>query len=441
MDLEQQPTQRLNSSMDILFLTPQLPFPPRQGTTIRNYHLIAELSRRHTIDLLTFLAPTDRLLPDNPLHRLCRTVETAPQPERTLQRRALDQAQTLRPDMGLRLETPAMHELVARKLREHRYDIVQCEGIELAQYGRRALAMGPDRPKLVFDNHNCEYLLQKRNALTDLRQPRRWVAAAYSLVQWQKLRHYEAAICRQADAVVAVSQADRDALQQLAPDVAVTVVENGIDLDAYARTPQPPAGKDAPILVFTGKMDYRPNIDAVLWFGREVLPLIQARQLDVRFQIVGMNPHSRLDELRTNPAVEITGAVDAVQPYIHAAAVYVIPMRVGGGTRFKVLEAMAGGKAIVSTRLGAEGFPVQDGRELLLADTPSDFAAAVLRLLADQTDGGALTAQLGVTARTFVEESYGWPAIVPKLDALYNRLLDAPPAAGLQQSPPDPTPP
>ncbi len=172
-------------------------------------------------------------------------------------------------------------------------------------------------------------------------------------------------------------------LLALAPGLDITVVSNGIDLAAYTpQTELPPV--DPPRIVFTGKMDYRPNIDAALWFGREVLPLVTAAEPAVRFQIVGMNPHPRLDELRTNPAVEITGAVPDTRPYIYAAAAYVIPMRVGGGTRFKALEAMASARAIVSTQLGVEGIPVRSGQELLLADTPADFAAAVLRLIADR---------------------------------------------------------
>ena len=181
---------------------------------------------------------------------------------------------------------------------------------------------------------------------------------------------------------------------------------------------------DPPRLVFTGKMDYRPNIDAVLWFGREVLPLVVAREPAVRFQIVGMNPHPRLDELRANPAVEITGAVADTRPYIYGAAAYVIPMRVGGGTRFKALEAMASARAIVSTRLGVEGIPVQSGQELLLADTPADFAAAVLRLIADARGAGHLHSELGRQARRFVAEQYGWPAIVPRLEEVIRACAD-----------------
>ncbi|HAJ35623.1 MAG TPA: glycosyl transferase family 1 [Chloroflexi bacterium] len=403
--------------MNLLVVTPQLPYPPRQGTTIRNYNLIRGLAQRHEVDLLTFLAPGEALTADSPLWTLCRRVAGVNQPERTLRRRALATLTTRTPDMGLRLESPAMHALIASWTQERRYDAVQIEGIELAQYGLAVAGRrrhGRHWPALIFDDHNCEYLLQQRNAFTDLRHPRRWPAAAYSLIQWQKLRHYEAAVMRGADAVVAVSAADRAALQRLGAASSITVVSNGIDVTHYQ--PLAPAPPPAPTIVFTGKMDYRPNIDAVLWFAQQVLPRILAQAPAARFQIVGMNPHARLDVLRANPAIEITGAVPDTRPYLQRAGVYVIPMRVGGGTRFKALEAMACAAPIVSTTLGVEGIGVRNGQEMLLADTPEEFAIAVLRVLADAAGNGVLRRQLGAQGRRFVETRYAWEAIIPHLE-------------------------
>jgi len=401
-----------------------LPYPPRQGTTIRNYNLIAQLAQRHTVDLLTFLAPSEQLDATNVLHTLCRRVEAIQQPTRSIKARALDTLRSPLPDMALRLEDAIMHQRVRTWLTERQYDVVQIEGIEMAQYGTHALATGA---KLIFDDHNCEYLLQQRAAFTDLRQPRRWVAALYSLMQWAKLRRYERQICQRVHAVVAVSEADRIALLDITPSSSITVVPNGIDLAAYPDAAIDNATIDDATLpslphklVFTGKMDYRPNIDAVLWFGQQVLPRIQAQIPDVLFQIVGMNPHRRLDILRDNPAIEITGAVDDTQPYIREAAIYVIPMRVGGGTRFKVLEAMACSKAIVSTSLGAEGFAVQDGNELLLADGPEAFGNAIIRLLTDRLHDSQMAYKSGIQARRFVENGYTWPQIIPRLENIYS---------------------
>ncbi len=407
--------------MKILLLTPQLPYPPRQGTTIRNYNLIRYLARHHQLHLFTFLAPGEELTPDNPLWGLCQRIETAPQPRRSLGRRALDTLIAPLPDMGLRLHSPGAQARVKALLAENRYHVVQMEGIEMAGYGLLARgSQGPDgpRPRLIFDDHNVEHLLQKRAALVDLGQPRRWIAAAYSLAQWWKLRRYEAAICRQVDAVLAVSQVDREILARLAPRTPVALIPNGMDLSVYPEENSPPA-LDPPTLIFVGKMDYRPNIDAALWFGQEVFPRIQAGWPGVRFQIVGMNPSSRLDALRSNPGIQITGAVADVRPYIRRAAVYVAPLRVGGGTRFKVLEALLSGTPLVSTRLGVEGIDVEDGRHLLLADTPQEFAQAVSRLLESQHTDRALVQELTREARRFVAARYDWERILPRLEAVY----------------------
>jgi len=153
----------------------------------------------------------------------------------------------------------------------------------------------------------------------------------------------------------------------------------------------------------------------VMWFARKVLPRVRAEVPEVHFVVVGQHPHRRLDGLRDDPAVRLTGWVEDTRPYIAQAAVYVAPLRMGGGTRLKLLEAMAMGKAVVATRLGAEGYPVTDGRELLLADTPADFAAGVVALLR----APERRAELGRAARAFVEQWYDWRIIVPRVETVY----------------------
>jgi glycosyltransferase involved in cell wall biosynthesis len=162
-------------------------------------------------------------------------------------------------------------------------------------------------------------------------------------------------------------------------------------------------------------MDFRPNVDAVLWFWKEVWPRVQAEVPDVRFTIVGQRPHRRLEPLREDRSVTLTGWVQDVRPYIADATVYVAPLRMGGGTRLKLLEAMAMRKAVVATSLGAEGYPITDERELILADTPAGFAQAVVALLNSPTR----RARLGQSARTFVEQRYDWRVIVPRMEQMY----------------------
>ena len=406
--------------MKLLLLTPQSPYPPRQGTTLRNYFLLRHFASKHEVDLFTCLAPANKSWPEPKLAELCIRVEGFRQPERRLSRRMLDALVTGKPDMGLRLVQKDAFALLERMLAEKTYDLVQVEGLEMVPYGFQILQMAGDRPLVVFDNHNAEFLLQKRAALMDGRSIARWPAAFYSWLQWQKLYRYERAFCQAVDGIVAVSEPDRRMLSSLAPRRPVVNVPNGIEISRYV--PQPLLPKSPPSLVFTGKMDYRPNVDAMLWFGLKVLPRVRS-QLDVKLQIVGMDPHRRLDRLRAEPDIELTGEVEDVVPYIHGASVYVTPMRVGGGTRFKVLEALACARPVVSTSLGVEGIPVRDGEHILIADDAASFADAVVSLLRDQAGGGDRSRALGEAARSFVETQFSWKTILPQMDAFHAQLI------------------
>jgi len=401
--------------MKILLLTPQLPYPPRQGTALRNYHLIEALAGRHAVSLLTFLEPgqPDQPVGWGPLPALCQEIATVPVPPRSSARRLRDLLFTGRPDMALRLSSDAFADQLTGRLEAESFDVVQIEGIELATY-LPLLERAAPRSLIVFDDHNAEYILQQRAFETDLRLPTRWHAAAYSFLQWRRLRRFEAATCRRADRVIAVSGADRAALERLVPGLQVEVIPNCIDTAAYQR-PQPAPEGAAFTLLFTGKMDFRPNVDAALWFGRDIWPLIRAEHPGATWGIVGKTPHPRLDVLRNDPSITIVGEVPEIQPYLAAAQLYVIPLRMGGGTRFKLLEAMAAGTPVVSTTVGAEGVPVRSEHELLLADTPAEFAVAVLRLLRDP----ALGARLGKNARVLVTEHFDWRVVLGDLERVY----------------------
>ena len=406
--------------MKLLLLTPQSPYPPRQGTTLRNYYLLRHLASQHEVDLFTCIGQGAAGWPDPILEELCGKVACFRQPERPLRRRILDSFLSGKPDMGLRIAAGGALGQLQRMLAEKAYDLVQVEGLEMAPYGYAALQMSRQRPTVVLDSHNAEFLLQKRAALMDSRDPGRWPAAFYSWLQWRKLQRYERDFCRAVDGVVAVSEPDRRVLASLAPGRPTVNVPNGIEISRYH--PEPLPENTPPLLVFTGKMDYRPNVDAMLWFGLRVLPLIR-RQFDIRLQIVGMDPHPRLDRLRAMPDVELTGAVEDVVPYIHGASVYVTPMRVGGGTRFKILEALACARPVVGTELAVEGIPVQDGEHVLMANSAQSFADAVVQLLRDQAGDGKLSRALGTAGRALVEERFTWASILPQLDAFHSQLV------------------
>ena len=409
---------RNDAAKTILLLTPQFPYPPHQGTTLRNYNLIAGLARRHEVHLLSFGEPAASR--GTPLDSLCRTVQVIPPPERSTLQRVQGLAFSRLPDMAQRLPSASFQAALDATLEREDPDVVEVEGIELAQYlfqvaDRRGVA---ERPLLVFDDHNAEYVLQQRAFETDVRQPRRWIGAAYSFVQWQRLKGYERRACHTADRVVAVSDTDAAAIRRLASELEPIVVPNGVDMEYYTADAPAIEADEGPgtlDLVFTAKMDFRPNVDAVLWFAQAVLPRIRHESPQTRFWVVGKDPHPRLDPLTADPGIVVTGWVEDVRPYIAGAALYVIPLRIGGGTRLKVLEAMAMGKAIVSTALGCEGFELVPDQELSIADTPDEFAAAVLALLRDP-DGRE---RMGSTARRYASSRYDWRMIVPRLERVY----------------------
>lgn len=399
--------------MRILLLTPQRPYPPHQGTTLRNFNLIKELAKRHTVCVLTFLEPDQDPANPGPLAELCQWVDTLPAPQRKIRRRLGQMLTSRRPDMSWRLWSPTFNTRLAVRLNEQPFDVVEIEGIEMTPYLPTIEAVQP-RPSIIYDAHNAEWILQKRACTTDVKSPSRWLAAFYSWVQWHRLRRYEANLMDRVTHIIAMSNPDKVALRSINPNAPITVIPNGVDLAAYSHYNGTPIPYD---LVFTGKMDFRPNIDAALWFGQQVLPLIQTRRPGTTFAIVGQRPHPRLDVLRHIPGVTVTGYVDDIRPYIAGATVYVAPLRVGGGTRLKLMEAMAMGKAIVSTSVGAEGFPVVSGQELVLADDPTSFAQEVLDLL----DSLARRAELGQTGKAFAQTNYSWDVLIPRLEQVYQQ--------------------
>lgn len=395
----------------ILMLTPQLPYPPQQGTSLRNFHLLRALAEHHQVTLLS-LTEADGPTSIEPLQAYCRVLPPVVVTPRTTAQRLRQLLMRSEPDVALRLASPEFDRALGEALTANTYDAVQIEGIELAA------AIGPirahdSRLRIVLDCHNAETALQRRALRTDLGQPGRWPAALYSALQLGRLSRFERWALQEADAVIAVSQIDRAALQALlASDKPVTVIPNTIDVSEYDAAPADPAWRFD--LVFTGKMDYRPNVDGVLWFAEKVWPGIVRQRPGTTWAIVGQRPHPRLEPLRAMTGITVTGKVDEVQPYLARAAVYVIPLRIGSGTRLKLIEAMAAGKAVISTTVGAEGFDITPGENILIADKPEEWVAAAIDLLEHPNR----RAELAAAARVFAAQ-YDWRTIIPLLEAVY----------------------
>ena len=431
--------------MRILVLAPQWPDPPRQGAAIRNLQVLLHLAQHHDVYLLTFA-------PDGPvemerLRQACRLVEVLPRPARSTALRFRQLATTRLPDMAWRLHSVEMLRRVTQLCHEVPFDAVHVEGIEMATYGLLAARfrigdfgtwteelrpgsfndyslqlrkLESPIPSLTYDAHNAEYVLQRRAFTTDIAAPARLPKALYSLVQWWRLRRFERRLCIASNDIIAVSEADKEALALRVPQKAsaIKVLPNGVDPAYWSRDagfPKAniPAGVDA--LVFDGTMDFRPNIDAVVWFAKDVLPLIRANRPNARFYIVGRNPSPEVMSLAGLPGVSVIGSVPDTRGWVAAATVYVVPMRMGGGVRLKVLQAMSMGSAIVSTPMGAEGIFMRPNMDVLLARTPIDFALNTLTLLNNPSQ----RAELGTCARERALDRYTWAGLLPTLDEIY----------------------
>ncbi|HVN18139.1 MAG TPA: glycosyltransferase, partial [Dongiaceae bacterium] len=234
--------------------------------------------------------------------------------------------------------------------------------------------------------------------------------------EYLKLRHFESRRSQRFDHVITVSSQDRDFFKHSIPPSRISVLPTGVDLDFFhpVEAPQNPLE-----LVFTGSMDWLANEDAILFFGEHILPLLLRAKPGITLTVVGRDPTEKLRRFAQSvPQIRLTGTVDDVRPYMARAGVYVLPLQVGSGTRLKVFEAMAMEKAMVSTHVGVEGLPVVPGQHLLIADSPREFANAVLRLLDDAT----LRQTIGRNARTLVETGYGWPKITESFESILRHV-------------------
>jgi glycosyltransferase involved in cell wall biosynthesis len=275
----------------------------------------------------------------------------------------------------------------------------------LVEFSHMACFHFPATTPLIVDEHNIEFELHRRLIAVEHGFARK----AFNWIEAVKLRREEGRTWKRADACLVTSDRERVIVEGISPRTLVAVIPNGVDLDYFSN----PGVKviDRSAIVFTGRMNYRPNADAAIHFVRDILPTVLRARSDAVFYVVGSDPPPEVRKL-AGPNVVITGAVDDVRPYLHRSAVVVAPIRAGSGTRLKILEALAAGKGVVSTSLGCEGLDLEDGGDLLLADSAAKFAAEVVRLL----DDPGLSAAVGARGACRVAQAYGWGKVVGKLE-------------------------
>ena len=292
------------------------------------------------------------------------------------------------------------------------YDIVQVEFSFLTPYLK---AIDPrSRAKKILAMHNIESLRFERELQLSQWSKRKLVLLGDRLFfcDWEKTA------LRQFDGIIAVSDTERTWVQQHAPGVAVEVIPNGVDTDYFSPVP-PVASEGNPYVIFTGAMDYPPNMDAAAWFCDKVFPALQRLMPQLGFKIVGKNPHPQILALSRKDGVQVTGTVADIRSYIAGALAMVVPLRSGGGTRHKIPQAMAMERPVISTSVGAEGLDVTPGTDILIADDAEQFVAHIHSLAKSPETSN----RLGKAGRRLVMEKYEWRVCLTGLERLYGSLL------------------
>ena len=398
---------RDESGMRILWVKVGGLWPLNTGGRLRSFHILSELSKRHSV----FLVTTHR--PDENPHELaaalpqCEQVLSFPyapskQGSRGFLLSLLKSSFSSLPVDLWRWRVPAVQRQVRRLLETGEIDLC------IADFLTAVPNVPADIPApLLYFSHNVEYMIWKRLGEVETNALRRAALA----VEWRKMRWQEIRACRRADLTMTVSTVDRDQLRARAEGANIQAIPTGVDTSFFTRRGE---AEDCFRLVFTGSMDWHPNEDAILYFLDEILPSIRREIPDVALSVVGRNPSPLLRAEAERSGVAVTGTVEDVRPYVDEAAVYVVPLRVGGGTRLKIFEALSMGKAVVSTTVGAEGLPLIHGQHFLRADSPESFASAVVSLIRDS----ALRRRLGSAGHRLVEDHYSWPRVAREVEEM-----------------------
>jgi len=395
-----------------LLLTPFVPHPPVDGGRVRILGLLDALAGRCDVDVLSLAREEGDREAVAALrmrgHEVEGIFEERPSAFATAREVARGSSLYL-----AKYRSAAFAISLAARLERSHYDVIQCEYPYTGQYRLLAPRAGST---WVLDAHNVEYALSRQ--LGRLSRQGGFVYQLYARRETAARRREEVAICRVMDGVVTVSNTDRAALAQDVPGLDPAVVPNGVDLTRL--TPNEGRESGRPSGIFIGKLDYRPNVDGLRWFARAVLPQILKEVPDFKLVVVGSGDPRHVHSLGRHPGVRFVGRVGDVLPHLHEAWVVLAPLRAGSGTRLKILEALAAGRAVVTTAIGHEGLDSISGEHLLVADDANSFAGSVVRLCRDRE----LRLRLGRAGRALVERSYGWDRAGETLVSLYEELLE-----------------
>jgi len=403
--------------MNVLWLSHNVPYPPKTGVLQRNYNLLKQASQLATIHLVA--ASQKPILPieydarqiSRELGKICKNIHIIHLPihsRKTIRLWTLFKSVFTKDPYSVNvLKSREMHRTITEITSNVEFDIVHFDTIGLAEYYDDAGTV----PK-ILNHHNIESHLMKRRSYIE----RNILKKLYYKIEASKLRKYESRHASRFDINITVSEDDKRLLQQLIPGCRIAVVPNGVDTDYFTKRNKQPVPKS---LLFVGGMNWYPNRDAILYFCRQIWPLLTKEIPDVSLTVVGAQPPRTLLTLaQTDPRITVTGFVDDVRPYFTNAEVCICPMRDGGGTRLKILDTLSMGTPLVSTTIGCEGIHLTPEQHVLLADTPSQFVGQITRLF----HSPELRQKLSREGRTLVERKYSWDIIGNTLRHIYADL-------------------
>jgi sugar transferase (PEP-CTERM/EpsH1 system associated) len=407
--------------MKLLWLNAGLLLPLDKGGKLRTWHVMRHLAARHDITYLSFEDATQTEADRLGMRQVCSRLETVPRTDaaKGTWRFYADAARYVvnpAPYAVAKYRSAAYERRIAELLATEQFDAVVCDFLPPVVSLPRQLPC----PSILF-THNVEAEIWRRhgeNATNPL-------SKTLLTQQWHRMLRFEREALARFDLVLAVSDADGKTFERLYPGALkepVHVVQTGVETDYFTPSPDPAVRTH---MVFTGSMDWLPNEDGMTYFCREILPRIRQSEPDATLSIIGRAPTPAVKKLAEIPGVEVTGRVDDVRPHIAKGAVYVVPLRIGGGTRLKIFEAMSMAKAVVSTTVGAEGLPVSNGRDIDIADEPARFAHAVVHLMRDGDARRAMEA----AARRLVVEHYDWSAVALDFENALLRVANKQPVA------------
>lgn len=397
--------------MKILALSTWFPYPPDNGSKMRTYHLLSHLGSNHELDLITLSQSAKDADHIGEVRKFCRRVSAFPEPHFHPEERATWLGfLSLSPRYFLAHHSPEMDKLAARWTSEEKYDAVIAITLGAAPYAARL-----DTPFRVLDQHNVESYVIKRQSENEHSPIRR---LRYTPT-WLKTRRFERGLTERFDAITVVSDNEQMLMRQVLGNGhgdRVHVIPNGVDPKLLDFKPPQ---KERRLITFTGSLSYKPNFDAAMRLCRDILPSVARDIPDIRLRITGKLDGLDIGDLSNAPGIEFTGYVDDIKPLVASASALVVPLKFGGGTRLKILEAMALGTPVISTPMGVEGLGTEDGRNILLGDTDEELARQTVLALSNPE----LSASIAENAMELIKDRYLWPDIASDFERVVTRVM------------------